>query len=34
MTSASEYALPARAAERLFEIAGGMDTPHGFVRVS
>jgi hypothetical protein len=33
MKSASQYALPARAAERLFEIAGGMDAPHGFVSI-
>ena len=33
MKSVSQYALPARAAERLFEIAAGMDAPHGFVSI-
>lgn len=33
MKSLSQYALPARAAERLFEIAAGMDAPHGFVDI-
>ena len=33
MKSVSQFALPARAAERLFEIAAGMDAPHGFVSI-
>ena len=33
MKSVSQFALPARAAERLFEIAAAMDAPHGFVDI-
>jgi len=33
MKSVSKFVLPTRAAERLFEIAAGMDAPHGFVSI-
>jgi hypothetical protein len=33
MKSASQYALPARAAERLFELAAGLDAPYRFVSI-
>jgi hypothetical protein len=33
MKSVSQYALPARAAERLLEIARAMDQPHGWVDI-
>ena len=33
MKSLSQFALPARAADRLLEIANAMEAPHGFIEV-